>query len=560
MPLLDELLTSALTLGPHGRFVLPILGTLVGLTAFAVGWILVGQRVAWSARELARGLRTQIHTAELGERVWIVGRLRAPGKQTIASFARSEQRVVVSSLHERVGKSAECIATRTAPGLAIETRSGLVPITGLVDVRRTRATRVAANVDARSLERAGDVSSLRAADVIEGQWVLAHGSVERVARERLRESAAVLGLSGGSEMHPDAASRAIVLTALRPEVPAWTGTVAVLGALALALVLTPIPWPGGRALFQPTMREVRVLVRAVRLLGPTRSETLATAFVDSSEDLREREWATLAAIERGDCRQARWLLWLARRDEEALAQIHARGCTSAAEELQLLRETGRAEEAYALMYDVVLTERERRALTAEAGYARIVGEVTTDAGRLAPAEGDLVCDAFCLDTIRGHGDAAFDLAAEASPARRDRALDCSSEEVRRLLWEIGLVCGQFTPAEGREAVRLAPRSMELRPLSAVEARLHVIRTVLLNAGAEDEALVIEGRQRRLLAILATEHGARAEEVWTVGAPIPEPFDPRAGCMPITDLAFAQEQAGMTREDRDAWERHWDAPL
>jgi hypothetical protein len=195
----------------------------LGLVGVALAWTLLSQRTAWHLRELIAALRTAMHAEEEGARVVLVGRLRAPGGETIASFEREDRRAVVSSVHQQIGKVLDHVATRATPGLVLETHQGPIPIAGFIDVRRTRASKRAKNVDARTQARATDASALRAIDVNDGQWVLAEGLVTRVTREGLREQAAVRGLAG-VERTP------VVLTALRPEVPPWTFRIGAIGA------------------------------------------------------------------------------------------------------------------------------------------------------------------------------------------------------------------------------------------------------------------------------------------------------------------------------------------
>lgn len=508
MSLVDDFLTFALALGPQGRFVLPVGGAMFGLFACALGWALVSQRLAWKTRELASALRTRLHATEVGDAVWIVGRVRAPGGQTVSSFTKSDQHAVVSSLYDDVEGRLECVATRAVEGLVLETAAGPVPIAGLLDVRRTRASAPARNVDERSRRRAVGDRGLRAADLLEGQWVLAHGDVGRVTREGLREQAGVLGLRGGD------GAPAVVLTALRPELPRWTLPVALVGATVLALILTPLPWPGGRPLFEPQMPIARRIVRAVRVLGPTRGVSLAIEFPQTNVDRHEREWAAMAAAERGDCASAALVYWTLRRDEVALALIEQPGCGIAAEiHLQLLRETGRAAEAYALALTMPLTSRELAALAEEAGQRQSDTLTFRDGQRFFPLRtpNDVACDAACLDRIRGHDRDALEIVTTHAPART--SLACGSPDVIDVLDQLGHECTTLGPEGALDAVRLAPRSRELVPLTRVEARLQVMRMLLVRGGDLEGARAIEERQRRLLAVLATDGGVRAEDVW-----------------------------------------------
>jgi hypothetical protein len=510
---LEALVTFALSLGPSGRFALPVVGAAIGLVVFVGAWVLLSQRTAWSARELWRALRTRMHATEVGERAWIVGRLRAPGRETIASFERSDRRAVVSSLHERVGRSPKCLATRTAPGLAIETRDGLVPIEGLIDVRRTRATRKARNVDDRSRGRASKPTTLRAADVLEGQWVLAHGTVARIAREGLREQAGVLGLSGGSEVHTTQSSSAIVLTALRPEVPRGTLAMALLGATSIALVVSPLPWPYGRSLVTITAREPRLVMHAVRLLSPTREVALRELTVSPRSEI-EVEWSYLASLELGDCEPVVRVAFFENHDELAIEHLQRPGCTvDPRTQLILLRESGHAVSANAFASRAGLSSRERSAIASEAGMA-IETPPWGDEGRFEGASGEIVCDLFCLEAIRGRGEQALDVAEARSAVRTQRTFDCTRSETRQLLWELGLHCGEFDAAEGLHAVRNHGRSSGIVPLSHVEARLHVMRVLLENGGDVTGASQVAARQRRILATLSTDGGRRAESQWT----------------------------------------------
>jgi hypothetical protein len=118
---LDACVTWALELGPDGRLVLPVLGAVLGLVGVALAWTLLSQRTAWHLRELIAALRTAMHAEEEGARVVLVGRLRAPGGETIASFEREDRRAVVSSVHQQIGKVLDHVATRATPGLVLET-------------------------------------------------------------------------------------------------------------------------------------------------------------------------------------------------------------------------------------------------------------------------------------------------------------------------------------------------------------------------------------------------------------------------------------------------------
>ncbi|MBN8612340.1 MAG: hypothetical protein J0L92_17220 [Deltaproteobacteria bacterium] len=523
---LEALVTFALGLGPSGRFALPVLGAAIGLVLFMGAWVLLSQRTAWSARELWRAIRTRMHATEVGERTWIVGRVRAPGRETIASFERSDRRAVVSSLHERVGTSPKCLATRTAPGLTIETRDGLVPLEGLIDVRRTRATRKARNVDDRSRARAISPTALRAADVLEGQWVLAHGTVARIAREGLREQAGVLGLSGGSEVHATESTGAIVLTALRPEVPRGTLAIALLGATSIALLVSPLPWPNGRSLVTITAREPRLAMHGVRLLSPTREMALRELTVSPRSEVEVR-WSHLAGLELGDCEPVVLAAYAEHHDEVAIERLQRPGCAiDARTQLILLRDSGHAVSANAFASRAGLSARERSAIASEAGMV-IETPPWGDEGRFDPASGEIVCELFCLEAIRGRGEQALDVVEARSAARMQRTFDCTRSETRQLLSELGLRCGEFDAAQGLHAVRHHGRSSTLEPLSHIEARLHVMRVLLENGGDLTGASQLAARQRRILATLSTDGGRSAENQW-IGSRLPlgeelEPF-------------------------------------
>ncbi len=517
---LDWLVTMALEVGPDGRFVLPGVGAVVGLLAFGGVFLLVSQRIAWRLGDLVRAIRGSFHAAEVGQAVTVLGRLRAPGSASIASFERSDRRAVVSSLHERRAGALACVATRSAPRLELVTREGAIPLEGLLDVRRTRASRRARNVDDRAAARASAPTALRAADLRDGQWVLASGIVRRVLREGLREQAGVSGLSG--------ASTPIVLTALRPELPRWTIPIALVGALVFGALLTPIPWGQGRALIQIEHRAAWCVMTAAQLLGPTRSWVVAS-IGHSPNDGSQREWALLAARERGDCAEEAALLAAFRRDEEALAVIE--GCRSALDPRltrTLLREAGHPQRAIAVV-DANLTASESGAMQLEAGHVtHYYAESWLDAGSARPPDGELACGARCLLAIRDLGETALESVDAMLPLRRG-GLDCGSPEIGAILGELGLVCGRFSAADGVRALRLSPRSLDgLRPLSEIEARLHVAR-VLFEAGGETVAATqVRERQRRILAVLSTEGGRRAE-VFLRYQPSARP--PEVGCSP-----------------------------
>ena len=357
---LDACVTWAISLGPSARYVLPVAGAAMGLVLVALGWFVASQRTAWRARELFAATRMRVSTEEPGKRVALLGRLRVPGGRGVPSFARPDRDVVVSSLEGRVDGARQPLATRAAEGLALETRDGLVPLEGVIDVRRTRGAARADNVDARTRARAFGATSLRASDLREGQWVLAAGLVGHIGREALREQGAVRGLSG--------AGAPIELVPLRPEVPRWMLTASVIGAIALSLAMTPLPWP------IPALMPLRrgpasdVLLTA-RLLGPTREATLR-AMADSRVDPTERRWFAMARQELGDCATAILVFAAIRRDEEALALLDREDC--AVEPLlrmQLLRESGLAARALEASQVLVLNDRQRRALADEAGLA-----------------------------------------------------------------------------------------------------------------------------------------------------------------------------------------------
>lgn len=520
MDSLDWLVTMALEVGPEGRFVLPIVGALVGLAGFGVMFALVSQRLAWRLPDLVRALRGAFHAAEVGQRVIVLGRIRAPGGASIASFERADRRAVVSSVHERVAGRLACVATRTAPRLELATREGALPLEGLLDVRRTRASRKARNLDERAAARAREPAKLRAADLHDGQWVLASGLVGRVVREGLREQAGVRGLSGASEP--------IVLTALRPELPRRTIPVALVGAIVVAALVTPLPWGANRPLFETDNRLAWCVLTAVRLLAPTRAGVIG-AMPDSGIDLAQREWALLAARERGDCAAQARILADSRRDEEALAVIeHCAGLTASPLARTLFRETGQPQRALAVA-DASLTPRERSALQLEAGQVmQYYAESWLDAASARPPDGELACGAACLLAIRGLGQNALESVDERLPLRRG-GLDCGSPEIGTILGELGLVCGAFTAADGVRAVRLVPRSYtELRPLSEVEARLHVVRVLLEAGGETTQAAQVRERQRRILGVLSTDGGRRGELFLRYQPP---PVVPEVGCSP-----------------------------
>lgn len=519
---LDACVTWALELGPDGRFVLPVLGASVGLVGFVVVWGLLSQRTAWRLRELLAALRTVMHAEEEGERVVLVGRLRAPGGETIASFEREDRRAVVSSIHQRVGRVLDHVATRATEGLVLETRGGPVPIAGFIDVRRTRATKKAKNVDARSLARATDARELHAVDVSDGQWVLAEGIVTRVTREGLREQAGVRGLAG-VERAP------VVLTALRPEVPPWTFRIGAIGALTACLLATPLPWPWTPSLVEVTNRAAWDVLTTARLLGPTREAALES-FVESHHDPRIREWHALASLERGQCDVAVALFAALRRDEDALALLDRPGCTiDPTIELQLVRESGYPQRAWRASARVAMSELQREMIRAEAGE-----DVRPPASRdwMSTASA-ITCEHPCREAIAGQGERAYELVQSLQSARAEPLSACRGEALL-FLAELGLQCGRFTPEEGVEALRLAPRPRVIEPLSRVEARLHVHRLLLESASELEEARAVEARQRRILAILSTPGGVRAEALWALP---PQPTRPACvgfECSPLYD--------------------------
>jgi hypothetical protein len=532
---LDALVTWCLSLGPSAQYALPVAGATVGLLGAALSWGLVWQRAPWRAREIFRARRTRLHGIDAGARVSLVGRVRVSGKRTVPSFGRADRAVAVSSLAGRVGSASEPIATRAADGLAIETREGLVPIVGAIDVRRTRGGARARNLDADAQARALGATNLRATDLVEGQWVLAEGVVAHVAREGLREQGAVRGLRGASEP--------VALTALWPEVPRWTWAVATLGALALALLVTPLPWatPGLHRVSRDgaSRRGAWEVLTAARLLGPTREATLRQ-IADSPLDPAQRRRFAVAQTELGNCGVAVVAFAALRQDEEALALLDAGECRVApALRLQLFRESGFASRALGVSSELDLYERIRRALSDEAGGEQRYAEGPAEPPLDAPRADDLVCDPGCLEAIRGAGEGALEIVEARMPGRRTGCQ--SSLGAQDLLLELGLECGRFTPEEGATAVRRAPRPVTVLPLSHVEARLHVMRALLRAAGDEDGARVMEARQRRILATLATPQGARAEARWIEPARIDLEAIMRAhgpsgsGCDPLWGL-------------------------
>ena len=528
---LDAGVTWALELGPDGRFVLPVLGAVGGLFAVALAWILLAQRTAWRARELVRALRATVHATEEGERVVVLGRLRAPGGETIASFEREDRRAVVSSIHQRVGRGLDHVATRATPGLVLETREGPIPIAGHIDVRRTRATKKAKNVDAGSLARAVDPASLRAVDVTNGQWVLAEGLVARITREGLREQAGVRGL-GGAERAP------VVLTALRPEVPPWTFRLGALGALVACVLATPLPWPWAPSFVPVTDRAVWDVITTVRLLGPTREAALEH-IVEGTPDAQVRAWRAVAQLERGHCDVAIALLHGMRRDEEAIALLDRPDCPlDPAIALQLLRESGEVLRAQAAAPRAALTDAQRAAIAAEAGAV-----IPAGTARLGNTSA-LACDGNCVTAISGAGDRAFDLVMARQPARGEAPVPCGHRETVTILQELGLDCSGFSPERGLEALRVAPRPRVVEPLSRIEARLHVHRWILDHAGEHEAARAVEARQRRLLAVLSTPGGAHAEALLS---PIARVEVRGSGCM--SPLHDPEEYEGPTPSPR-----------
>jgi hypothetical protein len=464
-----------------------------------------------------------MHGEEEGARVVLVGRLRAPGGETIASFEREDRRAVVSSIHQRVGRVLDHVATRATEGLVLETRQGPIPIAGHIDVRRTRATKKAKNVDARSLARATDPSALHAVDVTDGQWVLAEGIVTRVTREGLREQAGVRGLAG-VERAP------VVLTALRPEVPPWTFRIGAIGALTACLLATPLPWPWTPSLVQVTNRAAWDVLTTARLLGPTREAALES-FVESRQEPQIREWRALAELERGHCDVA-VALWMAlRRDEEVLALLDRPGCSvQPAIELQVARESGDPQRARIAGARVAMSELHREVLRAEAGDT-VPPPASLSWGSMG---GAITCDRPCRVAIAGAGEDAYELVQRRQSARAEPLSACRGEALV-FLAELGLTCGHFSAEQGVEALRLAPRPRVMEPLSRVEARLHVHRLLLEGAGEQGAARLVEARQRRILAVLSTPGGARAEDLWSSAAAA-APTDPwarRAG--PLDDF-------------------------
>lgn len=546
----DALVTWCLSLGPDGRHVLPLAGALVGSMAVAASWVVLAQRTPWRARQLVAALRSRLHTSEAGMQVSLVGRLRVPGKETVPSFIRAGRGVAVSSLLAGHERRVEAIITRAAVGLAIETRDGLVPIEGAIDIQRARGAVAARNVDAGVRARVPSASRLRATDLVDGQWVLAEGTVTHVSREGLREQGAVRGLTAGSGR--------VVLTALRPEVPPWTFTLAALGSLAIALLASPLPWPIP-ALLPVTSRPAWDLLTAARLLGPTRASTIAR-FSDSGLDPVARRWFAMANDEMGNCGPAVVAFAALRDDEAAIGVMDRHACdVEPALRVQLLRESGFAERALAASIGVPMPDRERRALDDEAGGETHYRSAPAEAPRAAPRDDDLVCDPACLEAIRGAGERALEIVEARMPARAGGAslearVACSSSfDHQELLAELSLECGRFEPEDGVEAVRRAARPRVNEPLSRVEARLHVIRILLERGGDLEGARAVEARQRRILAILATPHGARAEARWlepaapTALGSIDRPrWRPQDGCNPFEGMTLEQihEQVGF----------------
>ncbi len=263
---LTALIDWALALGPMGSWVLPSLGVLGGIALIGGGHAAWQQRLRRRAHDLAASARRRIPREEEGRRVVLVGRLRVAGSETVRSYVDGRP-VAVSSLLRIEGPVTTVSGTRRATGLAVETEDGLVPIHGTIHVERTRAP----------LRLAGTPDSARAAlDVAAGELVMVEGMLGRVAQEGLREQGAVLGVSSETQ---DFGQLPIRMTALRLELPRALPRVALAGALAGVLLLTPWPVAVPEALvIEPdlsahpnAMVASRRAVLLFRLLGPTRS-------------------------------------------------------------------------------------------------------------------------------------------------------------------------------------------------------------------------------------------------------------------------------------------------
>jgi hypothetical protein len=139
--------------------------------------------------------------------------------------------------------------------------------------------------------------------------------------------------------------------------------------------------------------------------------------------------------------------------------------------------------------------------------------------------GAITCERPCREAIAGQGDRAYELVQSLQPARAEPLSACRGEAIV-FLAELGLACGRFTPERGVEALRLAPRARVMEPLSRVEARLHVHRLLLEGAAEHEAARAVEARQRRILALLSTPGGARAEDLWSSARAV-APTDPWA---------------------------------
>lgn len=300
--LLASLIDWALSLGPSGRFVLPVLGLACGAVALGGLHFWWHQRLRRHARDLAESARRRIPRGEEGRRVVLVGRVRVAASESVPSFVDGAP-VAVSSLFRAEGRMLTVLATRRATGLAIETADGLVPVHGTVHVERTITPRPLAGSDSRC-----------GLDVAAGELVMVEGLLGRVQREGLREPGALLGLSSDSD---DFGHVPIRMTALRLELPRALWRATLVGALLGAVVLTP--WPIGlpsRLVVQPDPMTHPQIAEAgwratvlIRLLSPARAGTLMRLRLPArewtAEDVR---WALAATRELGDCAGERRIL------------------------------------------------------------------------------------------------------------------------------------------------------------------------------------------------------------------------------------------------------------